>query len=49
MYLGNNISSTESNVNIGIDKAWTVINRFMTISKSDKIKQEFFQATAKPY
>ena len=47
IYLGSNISSTERNINICIVKAWTAINRLMTIWKSylsDKIKWEFFQA-----
>ena len=46
IYLGSNISSTESNVNVCIDKGWTGINRLPTIGKSnlsDKIKWEFFQ------
>ena len=45
-YLGNNISSTKSNVNIRIGKASTVINRLSTVWKMifDKIKQDFFQA-----
>ena len=30
-YLGSNISSTESNVNIDVDKAWTSIDRLTTI------------------
>ena len=37
-YLGSNISSTESNVNIYIGKVWTDF--------SDKIKSKFFQAVA---
>ena len=47
IYLGSNISSAESNVNIHISKAWTAIDRLMNIWKSDlsdEIKQEFFQA-----
>ena len=50
-YLGSNISSIESNVNICIGKAWTAIDR-STIWKSnpsDKIKQEFFQVVAVCY
>ena len=45
-YLGNNISSTESDVNKCIGKAWTAIDRLLIIWKSnlsDKIKQEFFK------
>ena len=34
-YLGSNISSTESNINICIGKAWTVIDKLTTIWKSD--------------
>ena len=48
-YLGSNISSTESNVNVHISEAWTAIDRLTTIWKSDlsdKIKQEFLQAIA---
>ena len=42
IYLGSNISSTESDFNILIGKAWTTIDRLMTIWKSDlsdKIKR----------
>ena len=42
IYLGSNIPSTESNVNISIGKVWTAIDK-LTIRKSDKIKQEFFR------
>ena len=48
-YLSNNISSTESNLNVCIGKAWTGINRLLTLWKSylpDKVKEEFFQAVA---
>ena len=48
-YFGNNISSTESNVNKRIVKAWTAIDRLMIIWKSnltDKITQEFFLVIA---
>ena len=41
-YLGRNISSTESDVNIFIGKAWTATDWLLTIWKSDKIKWEFF-------
>ena len=46
-YLGNYISSTESDVNIHIGKAWTATDRFLITWKSDlsdRIKREFFQA-----
>ena len=46
IYLGCNISSTESNINIRIGKTWTAIDRLSTILKSDlsdEIKREFFQ------
>ena len=46
-YLGSNISSTESDVNIYIEKAQTVIYRLSIIWKSDlfdKIKRDFFRA-----
>ena len=48
MYHSDNISSTESDVNIYIGIAWTAIDRSSTIWKSisDKIKCEFFQAVA---
>ena len=49
IYVGSNISSTERDVNIHIGKVWNVIDRLMTIWKSDlpyKIKQEFFQVAA---
>ena len=35
IYFGSNISSAESSVNIHISKAWTDIDRLMTIQKSD--------------
>ena len=46
IYLSSNISSTESSVNIYIDKAWTAIKRLIPIWKSDlldKMKWKFFQ------
>ena len=49
MFLSSNISSTESDVNIWIDKVLTTIDRLMTIWKSyvsDKIKWEFLQIVA---
>ena len=48
-YLGNNISSAESNINIRRAKAWNPIDRLLIISKSDlfdKIKQDFSQTVA---
>ena len=48
-YLGSNISATESDANIYIGKAWTVIYRLTAIRQSDhfdKIKWIFFQAIA---
>ena len=48
-YLGSNISSTESVVNICLVTAWTAINRLSITWKSDlsdKIKWDFFQAVA---
>ena len=47
IYLGSNISSTESGINICIGKAWIAIDRLSIIWKSDlpnEIKQEFFRA-----
>ena len=41
-----NISSTESDVSLRIEKTWAVINRLLTMWKSnlsDKIKRKFFQ------
>ena len=49
IYLGSNISSTESDISILIAKAKTVIDRTSIIWKydlSDKIKQDFLQAVA---
>ena len=49
IYLGSNISSTESDVNICIGKAWNAIDWLSIIWKSDlfdKIKQKFLQAAA---
>ena len=45
-YIGSNISSTESDVNIHIGKAWTTIDRLLIIWKPDIIKQDIFQAVA---
>ena len=48
-YLGSNISSTESDVNICLAKEWPAINRLLIIwisDLSDKIKWDFFQAVA---
>ena len=49
IYHGSNISFTESDVNTYIGKAWTVIDRLLTIWKSDfidKIKWKIFQVLA---
>ena len=45
--IGSSISSTESDINRRLAKAWTAIDRLSVIWKSDridKIKQFFFQA-----
>ena len=47
VYLSSNISPTESNVNICIEKTLTAIDRLWTVWKSDlsdEIKLEFFQS-----
>ena len=47
IYLDSNISSTESDVNICIGKAWTTINRLLNIWKSNlSDKYNIFQAVA---
>jgi len=46
-YLGSNISSTESDVNTRIGKAWLATNKLSVVWKSDlpdKLKRRFFQA-----
>ena len=46
-YLGNSVSSTETNIDTRLAKAWTAINRLSVIWKSnltDKMKRSFFQA-----
>ena len=46
-YLGSSISSTETDIDTQLTKAWTAINRLSVIWKSDltdKIKPSFFQA-----
>ena len=46
-FIGSNISSTKSDVNIRLVKAWTAIDNLSFILKSDpsdKIKRDFFQA-----
>ena len=46
-YLSSNISSTESDVNIYLPKAWTAIHSLLIIYKSDlSNKMGFFQAMA---
>ena len=49
IYLCNNISSTERDVNVNIVKVWTAVDRLSTMWKSDlsdKIKREIFPAAA---
>ena len=46
-YLGSSVSSTETDINMQLAKAWTAIDRLSVIWKSDltdKIKHSFFQA-----
>ena len=46
-YLGSTISSTEKDIDTQLAKAWTAIDRFSIIWKSDltdKMKDSFFQA-----
>ena len=46
-YLGSSVSSTETDINTRLAKAWTAIDRQSVIWKSaltDKIKRSFFQA-----
>ena len=46
-YLGSSVSSTETDIDTRLTKAWTVINRLSAIRKSDltdKMKHSFFQA-----
>ena len=46
-YLGSSVSSTETNINTQLAKAWTVNDKLSVIWKSDltdKIKRSFFQA-----
>ena len=48
-YLISNVSSTESDDNICLAKAWTAVNRLSIIWKSDlsnQIKRDFFKAVA---
>ena len=47
MYFGSSVSSSESDVNMRLAKAWTAINRLSIKWKADlfdKIKSDFFQA-----
>ena len=49
-YLGSSISSTETNINTRLAKAWTAINRLSVIWKSDltdKIKHNFFPSSGR--
>ena len=46
-YLGSSVSSTETDINTWLAKAWTYIDRLLVIWKSDltdKMKRSFFQA-----
>ena len=43
LYIGSNISSTESDFNIHLAKALTTFDRLSIIRKSDTIKRDFFQ------
>ena len=46
-YLGSSVSSTENDIDTRLTKAWTAIDRFSIIWKSDltdKMKRSFFQA-----
>ena len=46
-YLGNSVSSTETDIDTRLEKVWTAINRLSVIWKSDladKMKRSFFQA-----
>ena len=45
IYLGSSVSSTETDINMRLAKAWTNINRLLVIWKSDltdKIRRSFF-------
>ena len=47
-YLGSSVSSTETDINRRLAKAWTAIDRLSVVWKSDltdRIKHSFFQAT----
>ena len=46
-YLGSSVASTEKDIDTGLTKAWTAVNRLSIIWKSDltdKMKRSFFQA-----
>ena len=46
-YLGSSVSSTETNIDTRLTKAWTAIDKLLVIWKSDltdKMKRSFFQA-----
>ena len=46
-YLGSSVSSTETEINTQLAKAWTAIDRLSVVWKSDlidKMKRSFFQA-----
>ena len=48
-YLDSSVSSTESDINMRLEKAWTAVDRLAIIWKSDlsdKIKRNFFQAVS---
>ena len=46
-YIGSSVSSTEKDIDMRLTKAWTAIDRFSIVWKSDlidKMKRSFFQA-----
>ena len=46
-YLGTSVSSTEKDIDTGLTKAWTAIDKLSVIWKTDltdKVKHSFFQA-----
>ena len=49
-YLGSSVSSTENNINTGLAKAWTTIDRLSVIWKSDmtdKNKTQLLQSSGR--
>ena len=46
-YLGSSVSSTETDINTRLAKAWTDIDRLWKSDLTDKMKRSFFQSNGR--